>query len=192
MATEPSMPPTNSANNEILKGRSSWGGMDTPTHPSSSAWLLPCSATLLNFQQLSNMSTSTTSDSESKPIITATEIALCSVLGSLGAHNAEQLTRSEWPHKFLLVSFVCGKAFNCLKMHFFYTLSERGNFLVEHRVSAAMTYSLHDGGFPCVQGLWYCCIRIDYPNLFVRGEVFLDLVIRFEALADSKNKKRES
>lgn len=132
MATEPSMPPTNSANNEILKGRSSWGGMDTPTHPSSSAWLLPCSATLLNFQQLSNMSTSTTSDSESKPIITATEIALCSVLGSLGAHNAEQLTRSEWPHKFLLVSFVCGKAFNCLKMHFFYTLSERGNFLVEH------------------------------------------------------------
>lgn len=192
MATEPSMPPTNSANNEILKGRSSWGGMDTPTHPSSSAWLLPCSATLLNFQQLSNMSTSTTSDSESKPIITATEIALCSVLGSLGAHNAEQLTRSEWPHKFLLVSFVCGKAFNCLKMHFFYTLSERGNFLVEHRVSAAMTYSLHDGGFPCVQGLWYCCIRIDYPNLFVRGEVFLDLVIRFEGLADSKNKKRES
>lgn len=61
---------------------------------------------------------------------------------------------------------------------------------MEHRVSAAMTYSLHDGGFPCVQGLWYCCIRIDYPNLFVRGEVFL--VIRFEALADSKNKKRES
>lgn len=63
---------------------------------------------------------------------------------------------------------------------------------MEHRVSAAMTYSLHDGGFPCVQGLWYCCIRIDYPNLFVRGEVFLDLVIRFEGLADSKNKKRES
>lgn len=109
------------------------------------------------------------------------------MLGSLGAHNAEQLTHSEWPHKFLLVSFVCGKAFNCLKMHFyffFYSLSARGNILVEH--------SLHDGGFPCVQDLWYCCIQVDYPNLFVIDEVFLDWVIKFEALADSKNKKRES
>lgn len=74
----------------------------------------------------------------------------------------------------------------------FFLHSFRERELFSGAQSLGHEYSLHDGGFPCVQGLWYCCIRIDYPNLFVIGEVFLDLVIRFEALADSKNKKRES
>lgn len=114
MPAEPSIPPTGSTNNEVLKGSTGWGGAEgfffSPQ--SSSAWFLPWSAHSWTFNsfQLPNVGASATSDSESRAIVTATELVLSFKLGGLGNHNAEQLTRWEWPRRLLFFILVCGEA----------------------------------------------------------------------------------
>lgn len=79
---------------------------------SSSAWFLPWSAHswTLNSFQLPNVGASATSDSESRAIVTATELVLSIKPGGLGTHNAEQLAQREWPRRLLFFILVCGEA----------------------------------------------------------------------------------
>ena len=96
MPARSSIPPTGSVNNEFLKGSTGWGGVKEFfffffRSQSSSAWLVSWSAHswTLNGFQLPNVGASATSDSEGKPIITTTELALSFKLGGLGTFNSE-------------------------------------------------------------------------------------------------------
>lgn len=86
---------------------------------SPSAWFLPRSAHSWTFNsfQFPNVGASATSDSESRAIVTTTELVLSFKLGGLGTHNAEQLTHWERPRRFLFFMRVCGEMIS-----FFYSV----------------------------------------------------------------------
>lgn len=132
MSAEPSMPPTGSTNNEFLKGSTGWGGVESFFFSSSfcqspSAWFLPWSTHSWTFNsfQLPYFGASAASDSESRAIVTTTELVLSFKLGGLGTYNAEQLTRWERPTDFCL--FLYASMWGNLSVCFIYGVCSISN-----------------------------------------------------------------